>query len=420
MDRRSGIRPASGNGLYRFGASSKGAWLVSITLCLGCAGLSQPGTARVHLVVDVGSSGTSLCLFQVEPQPVCRIAKTPPVCVRAKGGLADLVLGKTAHETAALLQDKLADSLDRLGKPDKNGKTDWRKHLHGAAALGTGGFRDPETGEQVQRPEWTALWPALRSLMQQKTQLSHAVARPLTGQEEGLLAWHGVRVSVNPETPFATMEVGGATVQLAVSDTADEKAVVVAVSDSIGQDRTFERFARETPRPEFSACYSPHDRQKQDGHACIEFLYDQVFSTSRVAGLAAVSSPRRVYALGQPWLGLLRELPTSPPWLAKKNRELPTQVRLSDLVALADSVCKESDAQILARAPHSYEAKRGAGRTCYSVGYHAAYLQAISRVVQDGRVVPGGDEQWARGAAVSGAFFPQCAASADHVPPKNP
>ena len=77
--------------------------------------------------------------------------------------------------------------------------------------------------------------------------------------------------------------------------------------------------------------------------------------------------------------------------------------------ALADQICPKTDRQILTLAPHSYEAKRGVGRTCYSVAYHAAYFQAISHVARAETVIPGGDDQWARGAATSGLFFPDCA-----------
>jgi hypothetical protein len=161
-------------------------------------------------------------------------------------------------------------------------------------------------------------------------------------------------------------------------------------------------------QPSFAVCHSPEHRERQSGSVCIDFLFDQVFADSRVAGLAAVTPPRRVYALGAPWLGLLRELPSAPPWTIKSNRDLPLQVRLGDLRALAEWVCPKTDRQLLTIAPHSYEAMRGAGRTCFSVAYHAAYFQAIAPAAMGTEVIPGGDEQWARGAASSDAFFAAC------------
>ncbi len=382
----------------------------------GCASLPGPNAqTQVHLIVDIGSSGSSLCMFPVRisslggTAPRCQVGNLPPVCSKSKGGLATHSLGLTGDAVDALVAQRLGTAWQALGDKAKGGRPDWRAKVSAAAALGTGGFRDPVTGVQLQRPEWSLLWASVDRFLRGESKLNQIVARPLTGSEEGQLAWHGVRESLRPTETFAIMEVGGATVQLALADVPTETAPVVAVSDVRGQDVTFDRFAKAGPRPDFAVCYSPNQRQLQNGKACIDFLFNQVFADARVTGLAAVTSPRRVYALGAAWLGLLRELPSSPPWSVKSDRELPSQVRLEDLRTLASWICPMSDQQLLAIAPHSYEAKRGIGRTCYSVAYHAAYFQAIAHVAEGATVVPGGDEQWARGAATSGQFFPDCA-----------
>lgn len=382
----------------------------------GCVPLTASQTkTQIHLVIDLGSSGTSLCMFPVEigsqpgTAPRCSVGKLAPVCSKSKGGFAALSQGKTPDAIDALVQSRLGSAWTALADKERGGRSDWRSQLAAAAALGTGGFRDPTTGAQRERPEWDTLWAAVDKFFRSEAKLSQVVARPLSGSEEGALAWHGVRESVRPSEPFAIMEVGGATVQLALADAPSDDAQVVAVSDVRGQDVTFDRFTKGGPRPEFAVCYSPSQRRLQRGRACIDFLYDQVFADARVTGLSAVTTPRQVFALGAPWLGLLRELPSSPPFATKANRDLPQKVRLADLQTLADWICPLSDEQLLAIAPHSYEAKRGAGRTCYSVAYHAAYFQAISHVARAETVIPGGDDQWARGAATSGLFFPDCA-----------
>lgn len=391
---------------------------------------------RVHLVIDIGSSGTSLCLFPVQravvpsshsvfdshsspiphsdraqASPRCSVGAVEPVCAKSKGGLAQLVIGKSPTEITTLVMARLRESWRQLGDVAPTGRPDWRSEVRSAAALGTGGFRDSETGQPILRPEWRVLWQAVQQFLQHELALSQVVARPITGSEEGQLAWVGVREALAPTERFAIMEVGGATVQFATADSPRETDLskVVAVSDGRGQDLTFDKLsAAQSAHAGFSVCFSPDHRERQSGAACLDLLYESVFSDARVAGLAAVTPVRRVYALGAPWLGLLREFPSAPPWKVKTDRELPSQVRFQDLRALAELVCSKSDRQILTLAPHSYEAKRGIGRTCYSVAYHAAYFQAIAPAAKSQEVIPGGDEQWARGAAISGAFFSDC------------
>lgn len=379
---------------------------------------------RVHLVIDIGSSGTSLCLFPVQRATIptahiptaqslhrCSIGSIGPVCTKSKGGLAQLVIGKSPSEITTLVMGQLRESWRALGEPSPLGHPDWRKEVRSAAALGTGGFRDPDSGQPILRPEWRVLWQSVQQFLHQELGLPQVVARPITGIEEGQLAWLGVREALAPTERFAIMEVGGATVQFATADSPTELDLgkIVAVSDGRGQDLTFHTLStNRSAQASFSVCFSPEHRERQSGSACVDLLFERVFSDARVTGLAAVTPVRRVYALGAPWLGLLRELPSAPPWKAKIDRELPSQVRLQDLRALADLICPKSDRQLLTLAPHSYEARRGVGRTCYSVAYHAAYFQAIAPAAKSHEVIPGGDEQWARGAAISGEFFSDC------------
>jgi len=342
----------------------------------------------------------------------CAVGNLPPVCAKAKGGLAALTHGQTPAAVAEIVRPRLLAAWQALGDVSKGGRPEWRAQVRAVAALGTGGFRDLLTGQPESRPEWSTIWRTVEQFFAQDAQLPSVVARPITGSEEGLLAWRGVRESEQPKERFAIMEVGGATVQFALAESLIPEAEVVAVSDGRGMDVTFDRMtADRSQRAEFSVCYSPEHPERQNGLACIDLLWNQVFADSRVAGLAAVTSARRVYALGAPWLGLLRELPTVQPWQIKATRDLPSQVRLGDLVALAEWICPKPERQLVTIAPHSFEVKRRAGRTCYSIAYHAAYFRAIAPAATAAEIYPGGDEQWARGAAISGEFFAACRAA---------
>ena len=58
----------------------------------GCVPLTVSQTkTQIHLVIDLGSSGTSLCMFPVEigsqpgTAPRCSVGKLAPVCSKSKG-----------------------------------------------------------------------------------------------------------------------------------------------------------------------------------------------------------------------------------------------------------------------------------------------------------------------------------------------
>ena len=102
----------------------------------------------VHLVIDIGSSGTSLCLFPVQRASVpastelgaqsfrrCSVGAIEPVCTKSKGGLAQLVIGKSQSEVTTLVMGRLRDAWRALGEPAPKGRPDWRSEVRSAAAL---------------------------------------------------------------------------------------------------------------------------------------------------------------------------------------------------------------------------------------------------------------------------------------------
>ena len=50
----------------------------------------------------------------------------------------------------------------------------------------------------------------------------------------------------------------------------------------------------------------------------------------------------------------------------------------------------------------------GAGRACYYLAYRVALLDAVRHVAAGDELHAAEEDQWARGAAVSGEFFPSC------------
>jgi hypothetical protein len=156
------------------------------------------------------------------------------------------------------------------------------------------------------------------------------VARPITGSEEGSLLGKGSVNQSSPVSGLRSWKLGGRPCSLRPLMVRPSRIRREWSQSLMGVVRMLPSSASPTLGriPSFAVCYSPDHRERQSGSACIDFLFDQVFADSRVAGLAAVTPPRRVYALGAPWLGLLRELPSAAV-VIKSTRDLPLQVRLA-------------------------------------------------------------------------------------------
>lgn len=362
-----------------------------------------------HLVIDSGSSGTRFCVYLVArdaASTACRVGDAAPICAKSEGGLAALTEGKPAADVPGLVElrgDEAWAALEAAyvaaGKPATQ-----LDLLRAAAALGTGGYRDPATAAPAAKPEWDAVWTTIDGFLEGKG-LTQVVAKAIPGEDEAKLAWVGVREAVDPSGPFAILETGGATLQLGAGAPADAYDALVGASIYRGQNFEFKTLSSD---PAFSVCSSPMDRTKQDGAKCVAYLTAKIHSDNALTALAKTVSPRALYGLGAPWSGLFREFPAAPPWTPKTDSEFGPGFTVENLKALAAKVCPLSDAELLAFAPNSYDATTMSGRACYAVSFHAAYLDSVKAVAMDATILAGGDDQWARGASVTPKFFADC------------
>lgn len=374
----------------------------------------------VHLVIDLGSSGTRFCLYRVRSVPGqrgCELAAPRPVCSRVRGGLARLTRTHRPSHVAEIVEPQLQNAWTLLGDPS-GGDPELRGRVRAATALGTGGFRDRATGQPLDRPEWHTLFSQVEGFLKRETHAASVIARPITGEEEGRLAWHGLAQGEGRPDDFAAVEAGGATIQLAVGKTGTRPAAVEVATDPLGQDVVFERFLM-GPRAQaraFQACYNPKRPRKQDALECIELLSREVFRNSAVSRLAERSSPRMLFGLGLSFADLFRTYPAAPPWQKKEDSVMHEKLTLDRIRQLAVLLCPRTDNEIKAYAPNSLALKGESaaapsstgGRACYYLAYRAALLDAVRHVASNSELYSAEEDQWHRGAAVSGEFFPDC------------
>jgi hypothetical protein len=368
----------------------------------------------VHLVVDLGSSGTRFCLYRVRSGPGqrgCELSAPRPVCSRVRGGLARLTRTHRPGHVAELIEPQLRSAWTLLGDPS-GGDPALRSRVRAATALGTGGFRDRATGQPVERPEWQTLFTEVEQFLKREAGATTAIARPITGEEEGRLAWLGLAQGEGRPEEFAAVEAGGATIQLAVGK-AGAGPVEVA-TDPQGQDVVFERFllgSRATARA-FQVCYNPKRPRKQDALQCIDLLAREVFRNSAVHRLAEKSSARPLFGLGLSFADLFRSYPAAPPWPKKEDAVMHEKLTLERIRQLAVLLCPRTDHEIKAYAPNALALKGdpsgGGGRACYYLAYRVALLDAVRHVAAGAELYSAEEDQWTRGAAVSGDFFPDC------------
>lgn len=362
-----------------------------------------------HLVIDSGSSGTRFCVFDVARDvstKKCSVGAAAPICAKSKGGLAALVDGKDPKDVPALVTPKLEEAwvaIDQAFVVMGKDLGELQK-VKLAAALGTGGYRDPATAAPAMNPAWDAVWTTIDTFLKGKG-FTEVVAKAVPGEDEARLAWVGVNEGVAPGKPFAIIETGGATLQLAGGAPGDAYDLLVGGSIYRGQNYEFSQLSGD---PAFSVCFSPMDRSKQDGAQCVAYLAEKVFTTNGLEAVVAQISPRELYGLGAPWSGIFREFPNAPPWTPKTDDAFHPAFTLENLKALAAKACPLSDADVLAFAPNSFDAKSMTNNLCYSLSFHAAYLEAFKGVADMPSIHAGGDDQWARGASVTAKFFSDC------------
>lgn len=401
--------------------------VAGLATCSPVATVVRPGEPApeesVHLVIDLGSSGTRFCLYAVRSGPgqtSCSLVSPRPVCSRVRGGLAKLTKGRKAAQVSELIDPHLQSAWMLLGDPARGGDPVLRRRVRAAVALGTGGFRDWTTGQPKDRPEWQALFAEVEEFLLRETGLTSITARPITGEEEGRLAWLGLSQGGSRPAEFAAIEAGGATIQFAVGKTGVAPQDIKVASDPLGQDVVFERFVSGSGAisKAFTACYNPKHPQKQNGGKCMELLLQKVFKNSTVHRLAEESTQRRLFGLGLSFTDLFRSYPASPPWLKKQDRTMHEKLNFEHIRQLTEKLCPMTDAEIAEYAPYALAIQRdpssaatatsGTGRACYYLAYRAALLASVSHVASSGELYPADEEQWPRGAAVSGELFADC------------
>ena len=332
----------------------------------------------LHLVVDAGSSGTRFCVFRVDvtdqgcasPEPVGDCLKTTD--------------GRGLHTySPAEAKTLFATQLTALRQ---------RGAIAGAVVLGTGGFRDAAGQIDRGRPGMEALWAAVRAEL-----AAHgipAVARPIEGQEEGRLGWLSVARNLQPSSGFSTIEIGGATCQLATAPNPKAGfAEVRAVSDLIGLNATWTRFA--SRKDVFAPCSSgdPESTKGQDAEACATLIGKEVFAPSRLFAtpLASDERQRPVYVLGAPWTGVFDR------FVARLHPAQKDQVTLGELEGLAQKYCRLKASEITTEAK-TYEP----ARTCFTLAYEVAFLRATLGTDDPAGKAINGQESWPRGASATG------------------
>ncbi|MBL8632266.1 MAG: hypothetical protein JNM40_03515 [Myxococcales bacterium] len=393
---------------------------------LGQPSRASDRTESVHLILDLGSSGTRFCMYPVSVERTdqssdrkrCRVSSPNPVCVKMSGGIAALVRGHSAEEVPSMVLPKLRQAWDALGDAHKKGNPQLRERIQGVVALGTGGFRNPSTNLPDERREFQAVWAEIARFFKDEVKQQHVVARTISGLDEARLAWLGVsqQVPASVGDSFAIIEVGGASIQFATSGRSLDYQDLYAASEYRGQDYVFHKFAPPNGPTAlgFDACFSPEDRSRQDGPACMAFLRANVFSGSSINQLAYHFPPRRLYGLGAPWLGIFSDYPSAPPWPPKLDTSYSPKLSPGNLARLAEKVCKLSDEEIGSFAPNAFDLRKNSatgessGKACFTLSYHAGFLESVAMISQDAALLPGGDDQWARGAAVTHEFFPDC------------
>jgi hypothetical protein len=266
------------------------------------------------------------------------------------------------------------------------------------AVLGTGGFRDPSTGQTMKTPAWDAAWSAVGQFFQDKG-LSWVVAQAITGEEEARLGWEGVRQAFAPAHPFGTIDIGGATLEFAYGDPSKSELEVRAASVYTGQDATFHRYVNTEA---FRVCFHPADVQLQSAKACERWMEDHVFGASPLRDVAQMAPISEVYATGAAWHGIFRNYPRTP------EKGASAAWTLAQLRQLANKVCPMSEGQLEAFAPKAYPVVTKNGRACFDLSFAAAFLAAVTTGTDSARVLFGGEDAWARGASVSARYFNDC------------
>ena len=320
----------------------------------------------LHLVVDAGSSGTRFCLFRIQKSSggSCQaLSLSSPYnkCqkVKAANGLADL---------------STTDALGVIEKGLNQFPANIRSRIQAMALLGTGGFRRQSRG--AQKKIIAKLNAGLRT---KKIKLPLHI---ITGGMEGKLAWRAAR-QLGTDGPFAILETGGATVQLAAGPTFQK---LQAKSVSAGLNDSYTKLQKE---PGFAHCLPSASKSPRSYQLCRGLIENFVASTgftrfARSRSLSLRSLP--LYGVGAPWGAVFHFTGTD-------------KVSPSDIDILGVNYCGMSESQLIQNGVD----KRFAAKTCFLISHQSALLRATGAPL-----IHKGGESWPRGGAVTNQFFGGC------------
>lgn len=320
-----------------------------------CGPSKQSGGLPLHVVIDAGSSGTRICLFGIRTEGnECHAVDTDFACkdVPAENGLADIGPEKTEQTVKSALQ--MVDSQ--------------ANRIQGAVLLGTGGFRRATQDRQT-----TVMRAAGNVLL---TKGYPAVLKVIPGEEEGRLAWHSIAQTTGSKA-HSILEIGGATVQMAVGRDKN----VRAVSTSDGMNDSLKKLG------EKSACLAPGNKDSHE--VCVTEIRDRIFLTSKLSDFALNLSKEEkalpLYGLGAPWSAVFK-------------RSGKQELTLKEIEHQAEDVCSKSVEELAQSIPLEY-----AKKSCYLHSYASELL----RITGQTRIIRG-SESWPRGASVAREYFADC------------
>ena len=231
--------------------------LIGISLLMGaCTWQIEPVTEvpTCQIVYDAGSSRTRLYVYELSESGWLehRGPRTDALAdpVRAIRGKTMSDAAQVVDNIVAALEDMRSD-----GPTDANGKPqwlafDWRERcdIDAAAVYATAGMR---LAEQHDAEASELLWKMLNEKLGAYLGMS-VETRTLSGYEEGLFAWLGIR-EVSDNGSFGLAEMGGASVQVTFPCPACNATKQVKVKDQVipifshsflglGQDEAWETF----------------------------------------------------------------------------------------------------------------------------------------------------------------------------------
>ncbi|HMZ37028.1 MAG TPA: hypothetical protein PLD60_10310 [Leptospiraceae bacterium] len=307
------------------------------------------------MVIDAGSSGTRICLYGIRTEGnECHAVDTDFACkdVPAENGLADIGPERAEQTVNAALQ---------MVEPQSS-------RIKGAVLLGTGGFRRATQDRQT-----TVMRAAGSALL---TKGYPAVLKVIPGEEEGRLAWYSIAETTGSKA-HATLEIGGATVQMAVGIGKN----VRAVSTSDGMNDSLKKLG------DASACLRPGTKESHE--VCVTEIRDRIFLNSRLSDFAMnLSREEKVlplYGLGAPWNAVFK-------------RSGKQELTLKEIEQNAQEICSKSVEELARSIPLEY-----AKRSCYLHSYASELLRITGQTR-----IKRGSESWPRGASIAKEYFSDC------------